>query len=250
MKNSMLLTTVLLLAPATAAQLTVAPQEEEESHAARVEALRSRIHDMRMSLLLGGEKVQSAETEAIGFYSSKVETIDRGIDSMEVDLSEKRASYKVALEQTLQSEGATSRDSSMKRAQTLRSEIGSIEGDVDALKERRTNLNKLIGAVQARGREREALAGKLELAGGFEDEMNLNLGTVGLVPPDPVAPRTTPLEDDGFVADMMREDPRAASRILFESDPEGYWKRFPLQPPSGALQRALRFPLPDLPGQR
>ena len=222
----------------------------EKTSSARVEALRSRIHDMRMSLLLGGDKVKSAEAEAIGFYGKKIETIDRGIDSMEVDLSEKRASYKISLEQTLKANEATARQASMKRAQGLRHEIGSLESDVGALQQKRGNLSKLIGAVQARGREREVLAGRLEASGGFDDDFNLNLGVVGLVPDLPTTTSVTPLEDDDFIRDLFQEDPRGASRILFETDPVGYWQRFPLAPPQRALKNAMAFPLPDLPGQR
>ena len=240
----------LTLPIALAAFVPTASSQEQESNAGKVEALRGRIHDMRMSLLLGGDKVKSAEAEAIDFYGRKIETIDRGIDSIEVDLSEKRASYKIALEDVLGAQQGTGRDSSLSRAQNLRAEIVGLETDSATLVNKRSNLNKLIGAVQARGREREVLAGRLEAASGLDQDFSLTLGAVGLVAPDAIPANTDPLADEGFISDLVEANARAAQRVLFEADPVGYWQRFPLRPPHDALRRALVFPVPDLPGQR
>lgn len=224
--------------------------QETDATSSRAEELRGRIHDMRMDLLLGGDKVQAAESEAVGFYNKKIQTVEQGLDSIEVDLSEKRASYGVALDQSLDAATPAGREAAMRRAQALRGELARLEADAARLRAKRGNLGKLIGAVQARGRERQVLAGRLEASGGFDDEMWLSLGMVGLAPETVPPPDVSPLADGGLVADLMRRDPRAASRLLFEQDPDGFWKRFPLTPPVGALHQALTFPLPDLPGRR
>ena len=51
-----------------------------------------------------------------------------------------------------------------------------------------------------------------------------------------------PFEDPAFFADLMRRDPERAKQILFERDPERYWRMFPLSPPESVLRRAFPYP--------
>ena len=215
----------------------------------RAEALKNRIHDMRMNLLLGGDRVRQAEAEAVDFYELKSGQIDQQIDVLRSDLSVKRASYNVALERALNAPEASARQAAMKDATVLRREIDSIEADSSELGKRRKNLSSLIDVVNKRGRERETLAAKIETSSGLEDLSALPFAGIGLAPvvePEPVQPAL----DDALVADLMKRDPRRARQVLFEADPNAYWQRFPLQPPTDVLREAFTFPLPDLPGSR
>ena len=103
-------TLLAVLAPQAPAQ-----DDSQETSATRVEDLRARIHDMRMSLLLGGEKVQQAESEAIGFYGEKISVIEERLDVIQSELSEKRATYDVSLDRALSADDAEARASAMKR---------------------------------------------------------------------------------------------------------------------------------------
>ena len=238
-------TLLAVLAPQAPAQ-----DDSQETSATRVEDLRARIHDMRMSLLLGGEKVQQAESEAIGFYGEKISVIEERLDVIQSELSEKRATYDVSLDRALSADDAEARASAMKRAQTMRSEVSALEYEASELHKKRSNLDGLVGAVEGRGRERNALAAQLETSSQFEAEFGLTIGGVGLAPPVEVQPIGSPLDDDRLVEDLLARDPVGARRLLFEADPEGYWARFPLQPPAAPVREALVFPLPDLPGRR
>lgn len=223
---------------------------EPDSDAVQIEDLKSRIHGMRTSLLFGGEKVREAESEAIDFYATKIESIEQGLDSISVGLSEKRASYEISLEQALGQTDPEQRAMSVRRAQTLRAEISGLEREAEELKAKRASLSSLIGAVQARGRERELHASRLEASGTFDEEFGLSLGAVGLAPDVPLVADVSPFDDPQLLEDMIARDPAGARRVLFDMDPERYWERFPLRPPAAALREALAFPLPDLPGRR
>ena len=94
----------------------------EASQAPRVTPgeLRDRIHEMRMNLLLGGERVREAEGEAVHFYRSKITTIEERVDSIHVELAEKRASYDLALDRSLSGSDAVARSNAMSQASALR----------------------------------------------------------------------------------------------------------------------------------
>src|SRR5262245_16937187 len=79
--------------PAATPAATPAPPD-----AARVEMLRQRIHGMRMDLLLGGEKVKQAESDATQFYRGKIEVIDKRLDTIAGELAERRAGYRMSLQ--------------------------------------------------------------------------------------------------------------------------------------------------------
>lgn len=225
-------------------------QETQETPAVQVEDLRGRIRDMRMSMLLGGDKVREAEAEAVDFYGRRMEKIDERLDTVASDLAEKRATYEVTLDRALGASDPADRDAAMQKAQALSQEITSLEREAQGLEGKRRNVGKLVRAVEDRGRQREDLALRLETSSTIEDELGLSLGGVGLAPSVDVQPTGSPLDDDRLVQDLLARDPVAARRLLFEGDPAGYWKRFPLTPPADVLQRALAFPMPDLPGKR
>ena len=242
------LLTLLVLVPQEESSPT--PQDSNQSNAAHVEQLRGRIHDMRMSLVLGGDDVRAAENEAIGFYGEKVELIDQRLDSISTDLSEKRATYDVTLERALSSNNPQARAASMEKAQGLRSEISSLESEGNALRKKRGDLTSLVDAVETRGRERQSLAARLETTNDFDSIYGLSVGGVGLAPTVAVQPTGSAIDDDALVKDLLERDVVGAHRILFEADPIRFWERFPMRPPTTLLRQSIPFPMADLPGNR
>lgn len=229
-----------------------ARESSTDDHAARVSRLRERVHGLRRDLLLGGEQVQRAEREAASFYEGRIQTVDRRLDSLEAELSEKRASYEQALRSSLEASSGGARRSAVARAAERRAELQELDEEQRTLQQRREQLAGIVGAVESRSREREALAVRLEATGeGFEQVHGLLLGGgIGLAPEVEPTEASSPLENAGLVEDLMAIDPVAARRVLFEADPEAYWERFPLRPPADVLAEALSFPPPDLPGSR
>jgi hypothetical protein len=239
---------LLLLGP----RIVTPPQEAAQEHvtgSARVEALRNRIHGMRMDLLLGGERVRQAESDAAQFYKGKVEVIDQRLDSVAGELTELRANYQVTLERTLRASGEA-RPAALREAGEQRARIQTLEAEETELGERRGHVEKLVGAVEARGRERERLAAKIEGYTEYGEAFAMQIGGLGLAPDIEATSASSPLSDDGLIQDLLALDAVGARRVLFESDPEGYWRRFPLRPPEPILRTVLTFPAPDLPGQR
>lgn len=252
-----LIALLLSTAPATAQEPAAdaaggGAEPESAASAARVEALKTRIHDMRTNLLLGGDHVRSAEAQAVEFYGTKLDAVDQRIDTIEVDLTEKRASYDATLRSALAAPDPAARKAATDRAMGLRAEIDSLSAEAEGLRGKRGDVVELIAAVEARGRERERLATRLETSGDFRDELyGLPLGAVGLAPTTTGVPRAGSVFDDPqLMRDMLEQDPIAASRLFYETDPERYWQHFPLRPPEPVLREALPFPLPDLPGRR
>lgn len=221
-----------------------------EAPSVQVEDLRGRIREMRMSLILGGDNVQRAESEAIDFYNQKIDTVDQRMDSLDAELTEKRAVYDLALDNALAADQDSERESTMLRAQELRAEITALEGEEQELDGKRDGLNGLVRGVEQRGLDREKLAAKLATVDNLDEGVGLTLGAVGLAPPAVQGVSGSPLDDDRMIQDLLDRDPRRARELLFKTDPAGYWRRFPLRPPTEALQGALAFPLPDLPGRR
>ncbi len=217
---------------------------------AEVEGLRERIHGMRLNLLVGGDKVRAAESDAVQFYRGKVEVIEKRLDSVAAELAELRANYEVSLEKVLQDGAGEQRKSMLSEAGEQRGKIQSLEREESELGDRRLRLERLVQAVEARTRERERLATKIESGSGFDEALAFPLGEIGLAPELEVLAPASPLDDEGLIADLLARDLVEAHRLLFEADPEGYWGFFPLQPPADALRQSLKFPLPDLPGQR
>lgn len=250
-----------MLGPIAFALVCVQQQNGEPAPAtppdtARVEELRERIHGMRQNLLLGGEKVREAENDAAQFYRGKVEVIEQRLDAIASELAERRASYKVALERALAEPTGTSngadeaRPAALREAADQRARIQALEAEEAELVERSGRVAGLIGAVEARARERERLATRLETAAQDASALALPLGGIGLAPEGALTRSVSPLEDETLIQDLLALDPRSGRRLLFESDPAAYWVRFPLRPPADVLRRALDFPPADLPGQR
>lgn len=217
---------------------------------AQAEALRERIHGMRMGLLLGGEKVQKAEVDATQFYKEKTELVERRMDSLGAELTEMRANYQVVLENALQGDSQDKRKSTLREAGQLRQKIQSLESEKGDLTDRRKRLERLVQAVEARGRERERLAARIDTEPVLDDALAAPLGDLGLAPEFEVLAPASVLDDTGLVGDLLAQDPVGGRRLLFEADPSNYWDLFPLSPPSRALRGVLKFPPPDLPGQR
>ncbi len=244
------MTFLLLLLPSPAPFQEAAQAGTPPVDSAQVEGLRGRIHGMRMNLLLGGDRVRQAESDATQFYRGKVELIEKRLDSVAAELAELRASYDVTLGHALQGGDGEQRKKTLSEAAEQRGKIQGLETEETELADRRSRLERLVQAVEARGRERERLAAKIESGPGFDEALAFPLGEIGLAPELEVLAPSSPLDDQGLIADLLARDPVAAHRLLYETDPDGYWELFPLQPPADALRAALDFPLPDLPGQR
>ncbi len=220
-----------------------------EPEAPSADALRERIHSMRMNLLTGGKHVRAAEAEAVDFFRGKEGRIQDRLDTVQVELSERRATYEVSLDTALDASSVAARAGVMKRAQAQRASIVELENESLQLQQKRADVSRLTSAIESRGRERDALSARLETTGDLDGLLDVPLGMVGLAPVSS-APATSPFEDDGLLQDLLTRDPRAGRALLYDADPAGYWQRFPLQPPVSVLSQTLRFPQPDLPGQR
>jgi hypothetical protein len=204
---------------------------------------------MRMSLLLGGDNVRRAEREAVDFYEGKAGFVDERLDGNSVELAEKRAQYDLALDRTFNATDEATRIAAMKEADALSREIAALDGERQRLEGRRANLEKLISSVEQRDRDRQRLVAELETADDLgSGGLGLFYPSIGLAPT--VAEESSPLENSGLIEDMLQRNPVEARRILFDSDPQAYWQRFPLRPPTQPLRQALAFPVPDLPGDR
>jgi hypothetical protein len=222
-----------------------------DAHALDAEVLKNRIHEMRMNLLLGGDQVRRAETEAVDFYNQKGELVDQRLDGLLADLSEKRAAYEVLLDRALSTPDAAKRSQTLAEAAVLRRELDGLESDKQDLGKRRERIGEIVATIETRERERQKLATEIETSADYESGLlGLPYAGIGLAPVVPEPKIESPLAEDSLVRDLLERDPRAARRILFESDPTGYWQRFPLQPPADVLKHAIPFPAADLPGKR
>lgn len=217
--------------------------------ATRVEDLRERIHSMRKNLLLGGDQVRKAESEAVDFYYKKIEAVEGRRDRLHADITEARASYEVVLERALTDDSAEVRRSSMKEAGELRTRIAALEKESATLAKRRKGLSNLVGSVESRENERERLALQMDSGGGDED-LGLAFGGLTLAAPEIETSAPSVFDDERLVQDLLTRQPVEARRVLFEADPVRYWQRFKLQPPSSVLRTSLTFPTPDPPGYR
>lgn len=227
------------------------PPQDKKVDSSRALELQKRIHEMRMNVLLGGDKVRQAETEAIDFYNRQSGLVEQRIDSMETDLVTKRAEYEVALDGALRSADPAARAQATRKAMGSSAEIGELEQELERMKGKRTGVSRLVATVSARKRDRENLAAEIETSDGLAGiEFGLPLMAVGFAPAAESGAGASPFDDERVVNDLMSRDPRAAKALLFEANPARYWERFRLQPPAVPLVKALSFPPPDVPGQR
>lgn len=218
---------------------------------ATAEGLRSRIRDMRMNLLLGGDQVRRAEKEAVDFYSRKTRSVEGRIDDVATELVELRAKYDVVLDRALASRGTAEGAEALREAQPLRAQIVVMEGEADALNGKRNRLSELVASVEERDRDRQRLVDQLESSSIAPDDFGAPMMSIGLAPKvDMPSDGPSPAEDDALIRDLMARDPRGTKALLWEEDPAGYWDRFPLQPPAAPLRKALLFPRPDPVGRR
>ncbi len=227
-----------------------APAEPEAAETT-AEGLRSRIRDMRMNLLLGGDQVRQAEREAVDFYGRKTRSVENRIDDVATELVELRARYDVVLDRALASRGTADGAEALREAQPLRAQIAAMEGEADALNGKRNRLSELVASVEDRDRDRQRLVDELESSSIAPDEFGAPMMSIGLAPNvDIPISASAPAEDDALIRDLMARDPRGTKALLWAEDPDGYWDRFPLQPPAAPLRKALRFPRPDPVGRR
>jgi len=234
--------------PAKAVAAAAKPADPAEE-AGRVEALRQRIHGMRMDLLLGGDRVRQAEGDARRFYQEKVELVEKRLDELAAELAEARSSYQVLLDRALAAK-PEERARTLGEAREQHARIAGLEGEQAELTGRRTQLEKLVAAVDNRAREREKLSTKIESDVDVSGPLGFPLADIGLAPEVEALAPGSPLDDEALVGDLLARDPVGARRLLFAADPKGYWTLFPLQPPAAALRAVLQLPPPDLPGQR
>jgi len=214
------------------------------------EALRARIHEMRMNLLLGGDNVRQAETEAVDFYYGKMELVEQRLDDVHADLAEKRASYDVLMQRALEASSPEARRTSLQSAQEIKLELGEFEREAAELRVTRERLSKFASSIEARKSERSRLSVQLETTGSADSGLGWAMGSLGLAPETVAREPASVFDDPAFVADLLARDELGARRILFEADPVRFWEHFPLKPPETALRQALAFPVPDLPGRR
>ncbi len=222
---------------------------ENPSAAAAAAPLRERIHKMRRDLLTGGELVHNAEDQAVRFYRSKMDDLDRRADSVAVDMAEKKAAYSLALDHTLDAKTPEARTAAAQEASRLKIEIDSMESEIGRINKQRDDLAAAIQLVEDRARERERLAAEFDASGAAASNPVLVSGGLGLAP-GKVAPKGDPLANPDLLEDLMKRDPERARSLVFQVDPERYWRKWPLTPPASLLRKAIRFPLGDVPGNR
>ena len=210
--------------------------------------LRQRVHDMRRSLLLGGDRVREAESEAVKFYQQKIGQIDQRLSTLNAEQAEKGAQYELLLERILQAPSAQARRGVAVEAAGLRSELEVLQSEQGEMQKRRQEFGEAATSVQERDRQRERLSSRLDLAMQPNDVL-APLPMVGLAAPALRAPEDA-LADQGLIEDLLRRDPRRARAVLFELSPRAYFERWPLRPPDQVLLRTLPFPAADLPGRR
>ncbi len=221
------------------------PQPSEPSAA----ALHERVHQLRKDLLVGGESVRRAEEEAIAFYETRMEALNEQADLLSVDLAEKQAQYDLALDRTLTAETDTARRAAAAEAASLKREIQAIRDQIAALERSQGELADAIAAVEAKMRERQRLEAEFESTGVAPDPL-ITPGGLGLAPTLPEDPGLDPLQDADLLTDLMARDPERARELILRTDPERYWRLWPLQPDAEVLRKAIRFPVGDPPEDR
>ena len=158
---------------------------------------------MRMNLLLGGDQVRRAETEAIEFYKGKSRSLDGRLDDVASELAEVRASYDVALDRALAQGGTAAGDQALQEAQPLRTEISTLEAERTDLLDRQGRVSVLVDAVESRDRERSRLADQVESASLRPEDLGVPMGSIGLAPPPLPSEVVAPLDNEALLGDLL-----------------------------------------------
>jgi hypothetical protein len=221
---------------------------KEESSLLTSTRLRGNVREMRKQVLGGGPAVVKSEKEALRFYRGKIQEMARRADDLRTQRDSKDAEYRVALDTTLTSEDPTERADAAREAQRLKTEIRSLDAEIADMEKRGEAIGRGVEGIQRRISKRERLVSQFERSDMVEDMPYLADDVLG----DDVesSGSSSPFTDEGFIQDLLRRDPEAARRLLFEADPKAYFERFPLKPIPGSLKRALPYPPADLPGAR
>ena len=213
--------------------------EEEDGGLLKVVELKAKVRAMRRSIVGGGPAVEQAEREALSFYRRKIQQTASRIDDVRTERDAKDAEYRLALDATLEAEGRGA-DSAARRAARLRAEIGDLDAEVLELTRQRDRIGHAVVAIQDRMDRRKRVIAHFETSETVETMPFL--GETVLGPDDDVQGGADPFENEELFEDLMRRDPDRARRILFERDPERYWKLFPLSPPESVLRKSFPYP--------
>ncbi len=213
------------------------------------ESLREQIHDMRRTILMGGDNVRTSEKEALQFLQRKVASVDKRLDFIQADLVQKRTAYELALTRAGEASSTRAQNAALSEAAALKNELQELEAENAELAGRRKSLLGEQSRIDGRRRDRESLASKMDSHGLDSDYIPFLSGEVGLGPEQP-EPANPLLSDPGLREDFLRRFPVRGRQLLFEADPVDYWKRWPLVPPADLIAASLSFPAPDLPGRR
>jgi len=238
---------ILLAAGLAAAQGDEKPEAKEDDGTLLTSTrLRGQVRDMRKQVLGGGPAVVKSEKEALRFYRGKIQEMARRADDLRTQRDSKDAEYRVALDTTLGSDDPSERADAAREAQRLKSEIRMLDGEIADMEKRGEALGRGVEGIRRRISKRERLVSQFERDDLVDDMPYLADDVLG----DDIdaGSGNDPFEDEGFIEDLLRRDPEAARRLLYEADPVKYFERFPLKPVS--MRKALPFPPADLPAAR
>ncbi|MHC4953270.1 MAG: hypothetical protein ACYTGZ_05220 [Planctomycetota bacterium] len=223
--------------------------DEDPSALLNAAKLRDRVRGMRKQVLGGGPAVVKSESEALRFYRGKIHEMARRADELRTQRDSKEAEYRVALDTTLKSEDPAERAEAAREAQQLRSAMRDLDDQIAEIEKRGESLGRGVEGIQRRIDKRKRLLSNFDRSDIVEDLPYLDDEVLG-GEEDEAGGGGNPWGDEGFIQDLLRTDPEAARRLLYEADPAAYWKRFPLKPTAKSLRKALPFPPADLPGNR
>ena len=222
--------------------------EGEDNSALTSTRLRGKVRNMRRQVLGGGPAVVKSEKEALKFYRGKIQEMARRTDDLRTQRDSKDAEYQVALDTTLQSDDPTERAEAAREAQQLKSQIRGHDAEIAGMEKRGEALGRGVEGIQRRISKRQRLISQFERNDIVDDMPYLADDVLG--DDDDAGAAGNPFSDEGFIDDMLKRDPEAARRLLFDADPVAYFERFPLKPMTRSLKKALPFPPADLPGAR
>ena len=220
----------------------------DESSLLTSNRLRGKVREMRKQVLGGGPAVVNSEKQALKFYRGKIQEMAHRADDLRTQRDSKDAEYRVALDTTLKSEDPGERGEAAREAQRLKSEIRGLDSEIAAMEKRGEALGRGVEGIQRRISKRERLVSQFE-RNDIVDDMPYFADDV-LGDDEGAGASGNPFADESFIADMLKQDPEAARRLLFDADPAAYFERFPLKPITRSLKKALPFPPADLPGSR